>query len=262
MHNRTVELASVWTNVAGTRVHARVAQERAANDDLPVVLVHGLTVSSRYMVRFMRQLAPQYAVFAPDLPGFGRSHKPGRVLSIPELADALIAWMEAVGIARAALVGQSMGCQIIADAAVRYPRHVAAAGLIGPSMDRHGRTPLEQARRLAIDGLLSPPSAVLIMLRDFLDCGPLRTLRTLHYALTDQIEEKMPLVRAPTLIIRGERDVIAPQRWVEELVRRLPDGELVLVPGAPHATQYAAPAETARLVRQLLARRGTPARAG
>jgi 2-hydroxy-6-oxonona-2,4-dienedioate hydrolase len=259
---RNAPLTSMWTNVAGWRVHARATRQPPAREWPPVVLVHGLTVSSRYMVRLMPRLAAAYPVFAPDLPGFGRSDKPQRVLSIPELADTLIGWMDAAGIPRAVLAGQSMGCQIIADAAVRYPERVVAAALIGPAVDCRGRTPLEQARRLAIDALLSPPSAVVIMLRDFVDCGAIRTLRTLHYALSDRIEEKLPLMHTPTLIIRGERDQIAPQRWVAELHERLPDGELALVPGAPHATQYAAPAETAGLVSAFLARRGIAAPAG
>jgi len=263
MRSHRGAITSAWTNVAGARVHARVAQgPPPANGAPPIVLVHGLTVSSRYMVRLMRQLAPHYAVLAPDLPGFGRSDKPRRALSIPGLADALVAWMDAAGLDRAALVGQSMGCQVIADAAARHPGRVTAAVLIGPSVDRLARAPLAQAGRLAVDTVLSPPSTALIMLRDLLDCGVLRTLRTLHYALADRIEAKLPLVRAPTLIIRGTRDVIAPQRWVEELAGRLPNGGLALVPGAPHATQYIAPAETARLITALLARSGTPEPAG
>src|SRR3712207_6887962 len=51
-------------------------------------------------------------VHIPDLPGFGRSTKPPKVLTIPDLADALAAWMAEAGLGRAALVGNSLGCQI------------------------------------------------------------------------------------------------------------------------------------------------------
>jgi len=62
---------------ARMRMHARVPtrQIRAPHTD-PVVLVHGLGVSSRYMLPILVLLAPRYRVFAPDLPGFGHSTKP------------------------------------------------------------------------------------------------------------------------------------------------------------------------------------------
>lgn len=80
-----------------------------------MVLVHGLVVSSRYMVPTLERLAPYHRVYAPDLPGFGKSDKPPRVLNVAELSDSLVAWMEKIGLKSAALVGNSFGCQIIAD---------------------------------------------------------------------------------------------------------------------------------------------------
>jgi 2-hydroxy-6-oxonona-2,4-dienedioate hydrolase len=48
----------------------------------------------------------------------------------------------------------------------------------------------------------------------------------------------LPLLQIPTLIVRGQRDPIAPQPWVEELAALLPHGELLVIPGAPHALNY------------------------
>jgi len=44
------------------------------------------------------------------------------VFDVPELADALVAWMEATSLAHVALRGNSFGCQVIADLAARHPR--------------------------------------------------------------------------------------------------------------------------------------------
>jgi 2-hydroxy-6-oxonona-2,4-dienedioate hydrolase len=248
MQQQKGQIESRWITAGGFSIHARVSPAPQPADALPVVLVHGLTVSSRYMVPLAELLAPHHRVLAPDLPGYGRSAHPPHALSTTELADALAACMDSFAIPRAALVGQSMGCQTIVNFALRHPGMVAAAVLIGPTVDRLGRTPLEQARRLAIDGMHTPASSLAIMLRDFVDFGPLRTLKTLHYTLHDQIEQKLPLLRVPVLLLRGERDPVSTQRWVEELAPLLYDGQLHVLPGATHAAHYAKPCETARLV--------------
>ena len=100
---------------------------------LPVVLVHGLGLSGRYMLPVARHLAPHFPVYLPDLPGFGDSEKPADTLDVPGLADALAAWIAAAGLARAALLGNSFGCQIIADLAARHPDLVERAVLQGPT---------------------------------------------------------------------------------------------------------------------------------
>ena len=94
-----------------------------------MVLVHGPVVSGRYMVPTLERLSPYHRVYVPDLPGFGKREKPPRALDV-------------VGLDRAALVGNSFGCQIIADLAVRYPEHVERAVLQGPTMDPRARTVL------------------------------------------------------------------------------------------------------------------------
>ena len=72
-------------------------------------------------------------------------------------------------------------------------------------------------------------------------CGPRRTFATLRYALEDRIEAKLPRVAVPTLVVRGEKDPIVPQRWAEEVTSLLPNGRLVVIKGAPHATNYDTP---------------------
>lgn len=49
------------------------------------------------MLPLAEQFAAQFTVRAPDLPGFGRSGKPTRVLDVPGLADDLAAWTETAG---------------------------------------------------------------------------------------------------------------------------------------------------------------------
>ncbi len=141
------QLESRWTRVQGWAVHARVSIESVPAGAPAVVFVHGLGVSSRYMVPTAQRLAPYYRVYAPDLPGFGHSAKPAHVLTIAELAAALRAWMATVGLERAAFIGNSMGCQIIAACAVYAPTCIERAVLVGPTMDAQARTAWQQIRR-------------------------------------------------------------------------------------------------------------------
>lgn len=253
IETNTDPLMPVWAEVDGLRLFARISARPASPVLLPVVLVHGLSVSSRYMVPTARQLVPHRAVYAPDLPGFGKSEKPSAPLDIPALADALLAWMDAFGLQRAVMLGNSMGCQIIAELALRAPTRLAAAVLVGPTMDRKALSMLGQAWRLLRDGPHEPLSSILTQGSDYVRFGFRRTLRTLRYALADRIEQKLPHMRMPTLVIRGEHDPIAPQRWAEELERLLPHGELLVIPNAPHALNYVTPGPLVRATLAFLA---------
>jgi 2-hydroxy-6-oxonona-2,4-dienedioate hydrolase len=253
MNKPTGRLESIWTDEDGLRMHTRVSTDPVDPERTPIVCVHGLSVSSRYMVPTAVRLAPFRRVYAPDLPGFGLSDHPARILDIPELTDALIRRMDTFEITAAVLLGNSMGCQIIADLALRYPERIARAVLTGPTMDRCGRTMRTQAWRLMRNTLHEPLSSIVTQARDYRACGLRRTVGTLQYALADQIEKKLPRMHVPTLLVRGTLDTIAPQRWVEELAALLPHAQVVVIPDAPHAVNYDAPAPLARAVLSFLA---------
>ncbi len=150
------------------------------------------------------------------------------------------------------LIGNSMGCQIIVDTAVRHPARVERAVLQGPTIDRHPRTLRLQVGRALPDVLGEHPSQPLVQTRDYAKFGLRRSLRTFQFAVHDRIEEKVPLVRAPTLVVRGARDPIVSQRWAEEVTRLLPEGRLVVIPGAPHTLNYSTPREFVRVLRPFL----------
>ena len=159
---------------------------------------------------------------------------------------------------RAALVGNSMGCQVIAEMAVRHPGRVERAVLQGPTMDPKGRSVFRQAGRFLLDVPREPPSLVPIELLDLLSAGARRAWHTLRYALEDPIEEKLPHMRVPTLVVRGSRDPIATQRWAEEVTGLLPMGRLCVIPGAAHAANYGRAAQFARIVHEFLDDAGRP----
>ena len=218
----------------------------------PIVLVHGFVVSGLYMAPVALRLATDFPVFAPDLPGFGLSDKPFDALDVSELAESLADWMRAVGFGSAVLIGNSLGCQIAADLASRYPDLVDRLVLASPTVDSEHRGALQQTLRWLIASTHGPLSFNGIVLRDLLAAGTSRALATFRHMLADRIEAKLPRVGVPTLVVRGSRDPIVSQRWAEEVARLLPDGRLVVIRGAGHIPNYDSPEELAQVVRAFL----------
>ena len=244
---------SHWTRVDGQRFHARRAGPAGAATTGPVVCVHGVGVSSRYMVATMAQLAATMQVYAVDLPGFGLTDKPAEALDVVGLADALAAWIRAAGLERPALLANSVGCQVAVDCAVRHPDDVGRMVLVGPTIDSAARTAPRQVLRWLRNLPGERPGQLPLMVADYADAGLGRALRTFGHAIADPVEGKLPLVQVPTLVVRGSRDTIVPQAWAEEVTRLLPHGRLTVVAGAPHTVNFAAPAVLAELVRSFVA---------
>ena len=250
-------LVPQWVTVSGYRVHSLVSAHSAIAlsgapaeglgrpsdpGEWPLVLVHGLSVSSRYFYPSAVRLAGSWCVYSPDLPGFGKSDKPRHILGVGALTEVLAAYLDVIGIERAIFVGQSMGCQIAAQLAVWAPERVKRLVLVGATVDPAAPTLRQQAWRLFLDTFRESFGANRIIARDYLDAGPRRTVRTFQRALEHHIEACLPQIHAPTLVVRGARDPICPQRWAEQMVRLLPNGQLAVIPHAPHAVQTSMPA--------------------
>ena len=234
-----MKLESRWTNIRWGAMHARV--HRRSVPGRRVILVHGLVISGRYMEPAAEQLAAVCDVYAVDLPGYGLSDKPACILSLSDLADALSEWMEAEDLTTAHLAANSFGCQVLAEFAVRHPHQVDRLVLQGPTIDRTARTFWRQVGRLIKNSRRESPRLGTIMLRDYARAGLKRVVQTVRMALKDRIEDKLPHIVAPSLVIRGEHDPIVPQRWAEEVCRLLPHGQLAVIPGGAHTLNYTAP---------------------
>jgi len=129
-----------WTRIPAVaspgmlRIHARL-RDVMTNAE-PIVLVHGLGIGSSYFVPLAARLSRHAPVYAPDLPGHGSSDRDARPLDIAELARSLAAWMEAMGLRHATLVGHALGCQVVAHAVADRPELASRVVLLGPSMTR------------------------------------------------------------------------------------------------------------------------------
>lgn len=231
------------------RVSPGVSGDGGGGDAPTYVLVHGLIVSGRYLMPLAVRLAAERRVLVPDLPGFGASEKPRRALDVPDLAAVLAAYLGGLGLERVVLVANSFGCQIAAAMAARDPGPVERMVLIGPTVDAAARSAPRQLARMVGSLFREPAEYPSILVADFLRVGLPRALRTAGVALADRIEEVLPEVAVPTLVLRGSDDLIAPRRWAEEVARLLPAGRLAEVPGGGHALNYGAAEATCRLIR-------------
>jgi pimeloyl-ACP methyl ester carboxylesterase len=220
-----------------------------------VVFVHGIGVSSRYFIPFAEQLAGEYHVIAIDLPGYGKTPKPPRVLSIREMADVVLQLTSQLGLKRPVIVGHSMGCQIAARAVQKQPRLFSKVLLIGPTVNNRERTLFMQTVRLFQDTAHEPLAATLLILRDYLRMGFWRYIRTCRYMLRDHIEESLADCTIPALIVRGENDKIVPTEWVRVLCKSAPNATYQEIPDGSHAVQYMLPAHLATIFRRFVPRK-------
>jgi 2-hydroxy-6-oxonona-2,4-dienedioate hydrolase len=247
-------IESRWLDVFGLATHALVGGEGA-----PLVLVHGYGVSSTYMLPLAESLATSFSVFAPDLPGYGRSQRPRAPLGIPDLAAALAAWLDAAGLRSPAFVANSMGCQIVTELAVHLPGRVGPMVLVGPTVDPQRRNARHQLLGGLRDATLEPRSLLSLAAHDDAIVGIGALLSAARSALGDRIEQRLPLIEQPTVVVRGEEDGFVGANWAETATALLPRGRLVVVPGEPHAVHYTRPGLVAGIVRDLLVEEGDQA---
>jgi len=91
-----------------------------------------------------------------------------------------------------AVLGNSFGCQVAVDLAMRHPDRVGGLVLVGPTMDPTARTAPRQILRWLGDTAREDPLQLPILVRDVHDAGPRRVVGTLAHALRDPIEDKLP----------------------------------------------------------------------
>ncbi|GJE75631.1 Putative aminoacrylate hydrolase RutD [Methylorubrum suomiense] len=238
---RLGRLEARYDRVAGITLHARVSVDTVPEGRLPVILVHGLGMSSRYMIPLAEHLAPHVRVFAPDLPGFGLSDKPRRTLTVRQLADALAAWMQVIGVKRAAFIGNSLGCEVLVELAIRHPHLVDRLVLQGPTPDPDARSLVRQIAGFFLIAPFERWSLAWVALVDYARGGIGRYIQTLHSMVDNRIGGKALQVTQPALVVWGKRDYIVPYRFVVSLADALPRGRLVVIPGAAHGINYSHP---------------------
>jgi pimeloyl-ACP methyl ester carboxylesterase len=231
--------------------YALCVREIIRGDKPAVLLVHGLGVSSEYYAAYAEQLAAHYSVYAVDLPGYGASPKPPKALSIAGLSKVLTALVAELQIEQCAVVGQSMGCQIIAHALADRPKLFSKAIMIAPTVYAKERSVLMQGFRLFQDTFKESIDANTIVLKNYIKMRPFRFLATAKAMVRDSIEENLEASNADLLFIVGSKDVIAPKAWADSLAARTKRGTVREL-NAPHLVHMQVPVELAHITHEFI----------
>jgi len=212
----------------------------------PFVLVPGIGVSSTYFERLAPNLNEFGPVHAIDLPGFGGVPHPGKAMSIQDYATLLGLVIDKLELDDPVLVGHSMGTQVVTELVSRRPE-LSTVVLIGPVVNPAERHVALQARRFLQASWHEPAKVKVLAVGSYLLCGFKWFSRILPKMMHFEIEKRLPLVQARTLIIRGQYDAVCPRDWVEEIGRLVPRSRLWEIPDAAHSVMHAHAAEVARL---------------
>lgn len=243
----------VWeaVRVDGTWIHYRVG---GPPDGPPMVHQHGFAISGTYLLPTAERLTDRFRVYVPDLPGFGRSPKPRRPLGIEELGATLAHFMDAVGVERAVLVGNSLGCAIISELIAIAPEKVERAVLVSLAGGPHNRPLARAIGQMARDGLEEPPRMLTVAAPDYLRFGPVRAVRLFTLMTRFPAFERFMAMPVPVMAVIGSEDPLRPPwRRISAVLSQIPPGvRIVLFQGAAHAINFTHPRELAHAIRQFV----------
>ena len=266
-------------DVESSRAYAYTGGKRFDPKLPAIVFIHGAQHDHSVWILQSRYLAHHgYAVLAVDLPGHGRSDGAPKA-SIEAMSDWLVALLDAAGVESATLAGHSGGSLVALETAARHPSRVSKLVMVGTAFPMRVADELLDATRddepRAIDminiwshaGYAQKPSSP----------GPGFWVVGQNKRLMERMKKGVlhadfaacnasgngaaaaALVRCPTLLILGRRDVMTPVRAAKSLRESIPHAEVVEVPGSGHALMAEAPDHVLDALRTFIARGPAPA---
>jgi pimeloyl-ACP methyl ester carboxylesterase len=249
-----------------------------------VVLLHGFASSVYTWKDVLPVLARDHDVLALDLPGFGESDQPPD-LDAARFPDLVIALMDRQGLARAAVVGNSMGGATAVGVAARWPERVSAlvlldsagfnlskedrpwilrllGGPVGTALERlpiRGRVLRIGLKQVFYDPALITKERYDEYLAPLVRRGAMRSMRSILLARAGQgstFREQVTAVRAPTLVIWGREDRWVPVDQADLFTAAIPGARKVVIDRCGHLPQEERPQEVLRLLAELLPKAG------
>ena len=209
-------------------------------DGVPeVVVVPGLAVAD-YLQPALCELGSWTRAHLVELPGFSGSGEPPHPLDVGQFTDAMVQWLDASGLGGVVLAGHSSGTQVAARVAVRRPREVRALVLASPTIDPRFRSLRRVLLAWRRNHALEPPSLDAQHTSERQRAGLRRVRHALSAHLADALEDVVPQVQVPVLVLHADQDRLCTQAWARELAALAPDGRFCAVPGA-HSFVWTAP---------------------
>jgi pimeloyl-ACP methyl ester carboxylesterase len=235
---------SARLEVRKAEVDGRLARYRVIGSGEPLVLVHGLGGSWRWWSPLLAELGKRREVHAVDLP------RPRKVVRAVELSAWLGRWLDASGLRHVDLAGHSLGGLVAAELAARRWELTRRLVLLAPAGIPDSRSVPARVLPLLRE-LYGIRSSLRIVAGDALRAGPFTLTHGVVVASTRDLRSELAEIRAPTLLLWGERDRLVPPRVAEEWQRMLPDARLVRL-SCGHVPMLEAPGEVADLMLSFL----------
>jgi rifampin ADP-ribosylating transferase len=228
----------------------------------PVILLHAWGESRRSFDRLMPMLADTVHAVAVDQRGHGDADRPRIGYSLASLAEDVGAFMDALAISSAVLVGSSSGGYVAQQVAAITPHRVAGLVLVGSPRSLQGRPPFAAE----IDQLADPVNEAWV--RDSLTWFP-RFHPVPEWYLEDRVSDgaRIPAhvwretfnglcdatpptdaanISSPTLVLWGDRDELLAREQEEELVRAIPGSRMIVYADTGHLVLWEQPERVAR----------------
>ncbi len=248
-----------------TGVRLRFAEQGPA-DGVPVILLHGFSDTWYSFSRNLPALSPRVHAYVLDQRGHGDSERPPTGYTMPQLAADVIAFMDAKGIARATVVGHSMGGFVGQQVALAAPSRVSSLVLVGTGTSVRGfngmaefeaalqtltdPVPLEFTREFQVSTIFHPipPEFVDRVSEDSRKLPALAWRGLMRGMMTVEVARGLTAARIPTVLIWGDKDVIVPRAAQDSLLAILPHAKLTVYEQTGHAVHWERPE---RFVRDL-----------
>lgn len=243
-----------------------VAQgEPLAPGDAPLVFVHGLSDSWRSYEPIL-SLMPDQQAFAFTQRGHGEATQPRYGYAATDFADDLAAFLDAMRIPRAVLVGHSMGSTAVQRFAIDHPERVAGVVIFGANASWKDNEVWESVVSQFTDPITPefvrdfqcsdrvPAARLEMMIAESLPV-PARTWQEAGRALlAADFADELPRITAPTLVIWGAEDPLCSQEEQARLCDLIPQAELLVYPDAGHNLHWEHPECFAVDLRDFVAR--------
>ena len=268
---------SDMTEVAGVTLHVR---DDGPKDAPAIVMLHGFGSSLHTWEAWAQALKGEYRVIRLDLPGSGLSPPDAtNTYTDAHSIDLILALMDQRGIARASLIGNSLGGRIAWTFAATHPDRTDKLILISP--DGFASPGFEYGKAPDVPPMLQAMQYVLpkFLLRmnlepSYGDVAKLTPATVDRYhdlmlapgaraALLQRMKQTVLLepepllkrIKAPVLLLWGERDAMIPFSNSADYTNSIPNGRLVSLPRLGHVPHEEAPEESLVPVRAFLAER-------
>ena len=224
----------------------------------PVILLHGFTDSWYSWDRVLPSLGERAHLFALDQRGHGGTDRPAGGYSLESMAADVIAFMDAMRLPRATIVGHSMGSMIAQHVATIAPQRVTRLVLVGSTADP--RNEVVRSLRAPVDAMADSAPAAFVrefqtstvhapvpaafmerVIADSRAVPPHVWRGALHGMLADGAPAPLGRIAAPTLIVWGEHDAIFGRADQDALVAAIPGALLKAYPATGHAPHWEQP---------------------